>query len=209
MRFWVILIELVLLVLIGLLIRRVVKKYTHIGLMWSGVCFAGFAVAGFSGAKSTAPSSAPRVTVTGLAQGCIEHRIGRGNYTYSFSISPAGGSPVQLTSRIKAPFCWTGTASDFDARVYRVVYLDDSNRNLKNEAIRIDVIGGQNTGWHGSVDARPFGLWLGIPGGIACIIIGGIGAFRNRKALPDDSSAANRGHGPLKDDQSALTDLKL
>ena len=209
MWFWVILVELGLLVVIGLLIRNVVSRYTSRGLTWWSLSLAGFVLAGFSGAKSTVPSSAPRVTITGLAEGCVRHVIGRGNYIYLFQVKPLQGLPVSVATRIKSPPCWSDDSLGSDGRVYRIVYLDDANRKLKNEAISIEVIKGQDAGWRSGVDARPFGLWLGIPAGVALIIWGGVGAVRNRRAVSDQPSAISKRHPVLKDGDSELTDLKL
>ena len=210
MWFWVIFIELALLCVIGLVVRRAVRRYTTVGLFWASLSLAGFALTGFSGANSTKPSSAPRITITGAAADCVEHRIGRGNYSYSFFFTPTTGVPIELESRIKAPLCWRDSQSGSDGRVYRVQYLNDPNRRLKNEAIRIDVLQGKNAGWHGSVDARPFGLWLCVPFGIILIVIGCVGAAKNHKAHVDnDYVELTKSHGLLKDADSDLTSLKL
>lgn len=210
MWFWVIFIELVLLFAIGLLVRKAVRRYTTVGLFWALLSLAGFAVAGFSGANSTKPTSAPRITITGTAADCVEHRIGRSNYTYSFVFTPIIGVPIKMESRIKAPLCWQDNQSRLDGRVYRVQYLDAPDRRLKNEAIRIDVLQGKNAGWHGSVDARPFGLWLGAPFGIVLIVIGSIGAFKNRRLPVDNEYSELRDpHVLQKDTDSDLTSLKL
>lgn len=206
MRFWVIVVELALL---AVLVRRAAMKYTKMGLIWACVVLAGFATAGFSGAKSTTPSSAPRSTVSGVAQDCVQRQFGRSNYTYSFLLLPSDAPPVRMATRIKLPLCWNGTQSGTDNRLYRVVYLDDPNRTLKNEAISIDVLEGNNAGWHDAVDARVFGLWIGVPLGILLIVIGGIGAARNRKTEPDVPGKVKTRSGPLQDTESELTDLNL
>jgi hypothetical protein len=66
MSIWIVLIELALLAFIAFLLRGGAKKYTSVGLAWWFAALLGFAGAGFSGANSTMPSSAPRNTVTGL-----------------------------------------------------------------------------------------------------------------------------------------------
>jgi hypothetical protein len=208
MPFWVIATLLAVLLVIALLVRNLIRKYTTAGLCWVLLCLIGFALAGFSGANSTRPSSAPRITVTGIVADCIEHQRGKANIAYSFALVPTAGAPAKLESRIKPPSCWQGSGTLSDASVYRAVYLDDPNRDLRNEVIQIDVMQGQSAGWHGVVDARPFGLWLGIPAGIGFIIVGGIGMVKNRKSTRDSSQASSN-HGPLKDSESRLTDLKL
>jgi hypothetical protein len=209
MSFWVGLALVAVLSVIVLFVKNLIAKYTGAGLVWALLCFAGFGLAGFSGANSTKPSSAPRVTVTGIVADCIEHQRGKGNFTYSFVLVPITGVPVELESRIKAPLCWQGTGAASKGRVYRVVYLDDPNRNLKNEVVQIEVVQGENAGWHGAIDARPFGLWLGIPAGIVFIIIGGIGMVRNRKVQQRASVQVRETRGPVKDSDSELTSLKL
>ncbi len=185
MWIWVVLVEIALLVFIGFLLRRVAQKYTLVGLAWWFVGLLGFAVAGISGAHSTRPSSAPRQTVIGRVQDCTEHVRGRANYTYTFQLDSDGQNSIEIATRIKPPLCWREDSSGFRSDIYRVVYLDDPTRDLNHEAIRIEVLTGKHAGWSGSVDARPFGLWLGIPAGILVIIAGGIGALRNRRELPN------------------------
>jgi hypothetical protein len=62
----------------------------------------------------------------------------------------------------------------FDGRTFRVVYLQDSKRIVKNEAIDIEILSGKDAGYHDSRDARPVGAWLGIPVGVAA---GAFGLF--------------------------------
>src|ERR1035437_4441556 len=209
MKIWVVLVELALLVFIGFLLRRDAKKYPPVGLAWWVVALLGFAVAGISGAHSTRPSSAPRNTVIGRVQGCTEHVLGRGNYTYTFMLDSDGQPPIEIATRIKPPLCWREDSSASSVDIYRVVYLDDPTRDLNHEAIRIEVLAGRHTGWSGSADARPFGLWLGIPAGILLIIAGGIGAQRNRRELPESAPVAVANRVLVKDQDSDLTDLNL
>jgi hypothetical protein len=189
--------------------QGVAKKYTSAGLAWWFAALLGFAVAGFSGANSTMPSSAPRNTLTGEVQGCTEHVLGRSNYTYTFLLNRDGQSPIEIATRIKPPLCWRDYSSGSSADIYRVVYLDDPNRDLKHEAIRIEVVAGTHAGWRASVDARPFGLWLGIPAGIVLIFVGGIGAVRHRRKLSESLSVAVADGALVKDQDSNLTDLNL
>jgi hypothetical protein len=205
----VVLVELALLVFIGFLLRRVAQKYTRMGLAWWFVALLGFAVAGISGAHSTRPSSAPRKTVIGRVQGCTEHEIGKGNFTYTFLLDSGVQNSVEIATRIKPPICWSEDSSTSNLNIYRVVYLDDPTRDLNHEAIHIEVLSGRHTGWSGSVDARPFGLWLGIPAGILLIIAGGIGAFCNRRELPEPASLDAASGVLVKDQDSDLTDLSL
>lgn len=177
-------------------------------MFWGSVCLAGFACAGFSAPYTTLPSTAPHVSIKGVARDCVRHVVGRDNYTYSFQFEPFAGSPLNISTNIDAPICWNDSQRGMDGRVYRIIYLDDPTRNLKNEAIRIEVIAGQNAGWHKSVDARPFGLWLALPFGFGLIIVGGVGAYRNRRSQPPEEPQGAT-HGPLKDSKSGFTDLKI
>jgi hypothetical protein len=124
-------------------------------------------------------------------------------------LAPFAGVPVRLESRIKEQVCWEGSETRSGSGVYRVVYFDDPDRDLQRKAIQIDVVQGQNTGWHGAVDAHPFGFWLGVPIGIALIVVGGIGMLKNRSVTRGASSQITKSPGPLKDSESELTDLKL
>jgi hypothetical protein len=105
MSFSVLLTLVAVLFVIALLASNAIRKYTTAGLVWALLCLMGFGLAGFSGANSTKPSSAPRITVTGGIADCIEHRREKGNVTYSFMPAPFTGVPVRLESRIKAPVC--------------------------------------------------------------------------------------------------------
>jgi hypothetical protein len=59
------------------------------------------------------------------------------------------------------------------------------------------------------VDARPFGLWLGIPAGIVLILVGGIGAVRHRRKTSESASASPVNRFIVKDEDSDLTDIPL
>lgn len=131
----------------------------------------GFVALLFSLLNSTAPSFAPRISVTGNAFNCVEHRLGKSS-TYSFRVEPEHGEPLQIGTQIVVPpMCWK--TSDYDAGgIYRITYLADTKRHPANEAIDIEVLTGRNAGWHKRLDARPFGLWLGTPAGGFLMFIG-------------------------------------
>jgi hypothetical protein len=136
---------------------------------------------------STAPSFAPRITVTGSASAFLEQRYGRDS-KFTFSFSPVGRSPIQLDTHIIVPH-W-GNSEVFSGRTLRITYLDDSSRTAKNEAIAIAIVGGENAGWEDSLDARPLGIWLAIPFGGLIAGFGYLG-IRSRKddllkAVPSD-----------------------
>jgi hypothetical protein len=74
----------------------------------------------------------------------------------------------------------------FDGRTFRVVYLQDSKRIVKNEAIDVEILSGKDAGYHDSLDARPVGAWLGTPIGAAFAAFGLFG-LKDRK---DDAISA-------------------
>jgi hypothetical protein len=81
---------------------------------------------------STAPSYATQITAIGKAYDHVERRRGRGTY-FGFRFVPDGGEPVDIETLIILPD-W-GVPAIFDGRTFRVVYLQDNKRFLKNEAI--------------------------------------------------------------------------
>jgi len=82
-----------------------------------------------------------------------------------------------------------GDPAIFDGRTFRVVYLQDSKRIVKNEAIDIEILSGKHAGYHDSRDARPVGTWLGIPVGAA---LGAFGLFGIKYRKDDVNSAMDR-----------------
>lgn len=142
-------------------------------------CIAGGIVLLFYGLlRSTAPSFAPRVTADGRASAFTEQRYGRDS-KFVFRFTPRSGSPVTLETHIIVPH-WAN-AGVFNGRTLKVTYLNDASRSVSNEAVAIEILSGENTGWHGSRDARPFGLWLAIPIAAAIVGFGCIG-LRYRKS---------------------------
>jgi hypothetical protein len=77
----------------------------------------------------------------------------------------------------------------FDGRTFRVVYLQDSKRIVKNEAIDVEILSGKDAGYHDSLDARPVGAWLGIPIGAA---VAAFGLFGLKYRKDDAISAQDR-----------------
>lgn len=132
---------------------------------------------------STAPSFATQITATGKAYDCGERKLGRDTY-FGFRFVPDGAEPVNIETEIILPG-WANPAV-FAGRTLRVVYLQDSQRTLKNEAIDIEILSGRDTGFHDSLDARPAGVWLGIPIGAA---LGAFGFFGLRYRKDDALSA--------------------
>jgi len=142
------------------------------------ICFYGMS-------HSTAPSFAPRITAVGKAYDHFERRHGR-DTSYGFQFMPEGGAPISIETEIILPK-W-GVPAIFNGQTFRVVYLDDANRTLKNEAIDITILSGVNAGFHHSLDARPAGKWLGIPIGAA---LGGFGFIGLRYMKSDAVAAAS------------------
>jgi hypothetical protein len=118
---------------------------------------------------STAPSSATRITAIGKAYDQVERKRGRDTY-YGFRFVPDGGETINIETQIILPD-WSAPAI-FDGRTFRVVYLQDSKRILKNEAIEIEILSGKDAGFHDSFDARLAGTWLGIPIGATLVAFG-------------------------------------
>jgi hypothetical protein len=117
---------------------------------------------------STMPSFSTRITTVGKAYDYMERDIHTGRHhdtIYGFRFVPEGGEPINIETEISLPD--TAYPPIFDGRTFRIVYLADSKRIWKNEAVDIEILSGENTGFHDSLDARPAGVWLGIPVGAA------------------------------------------
>src|ERR1017187_7173347 len=87
---------------------------------------------------STMPSFSTRITAVGKAYSYAQREIqsgGHQNAIYGFLFLPEGGEPINIETEIILPDSYH--PADFDGRVFRVVYLKDSERVLKNEAIDI------------------------------------------------------------------------
>ncbi len=67
---------------------------------------------------------------------------------YGFRFVPDEGNPINIETQIILPD-WN-TPEIFDGQTFRVVYLDDDQRNFKNEAIDIEILSGKNAGFHDS-----------------------------------------------------------
>jgi hypothetical protein len=136
------------------------------------ICFYGMS-------HATIPSFSTRITAVGKFYDYVEREGYRGDATYSFRFVPEGGEAINIHTRILLPH------RGLDGRTYRVVYLTDDNRRLKNEAVDITILSGKDTGFHDSLDARPFGSWLAIPVGVAFFGFGMIGlTYRKDDANP-------------------------
>ncbi len=132
---------------------------------------------------STTPSFATRITAVGRTYDYTERQQGRDTF-YGFRFVPDGGQPVNIETEIIIPG-WRDPAI-FNERTFRIVYLNDNNRTMKNEAIDIEILSGKHAGYHDSLDARPAGKWLGIPLGAALAAFG----FFGLKYRKDDATRA-------------------
>jgi hypothetical protein len=63
------------------------------------------------------------------------------------------GEPVNIETQIILPD-W-GSPANFNGRIFRVVYLQDSKIILKNEAIEIEILSGKHAGFHDSLGWSP------------------------------------------------------
>jgi hypothetical protein len=154
-------------------------------LGWWLFLILGAVLCGYGLINSTTPSFAPRITGVGRIYDFVEQK--HGGYTwFGFHFEPEDGRPVQLETHISLPH-W-GNSSVISARTYRIVYLYDSDRTVRNEAIDIEILSGDSTGFRNSLDARPGGRWLVIPIGAT---LGIFGYFGLRYMKDDADSAMN------------------
>lgn len=140
---------------------------------------------------STTQSFATRVTAVGKAYDHFERKRGR-DTSYGFRFVPEGGAPIIIETEVILP-SWN-TPAIFDGQVFRIVYLNDSERFLKNEAIDIAILSGRHAGFHDSLDARPAGAWLAIPIGAALAMFGFFGLRymdKDAKAAAEDGDATS------------------
>lgn len=147
------------------------------------LCLAAGAVPFFYGlSHSTFPSLATRITAVGKAYSYVDREIYSGYHhdtIYGFRFLPERGGPMNVETEIILPD--TARPAFFDGRTFRIVYLDDNKRTLKNEAIEIEILSGKNAGFHDSVDARPVGAWLAIPIGATLLGFGISGLYSMKK----------------------------
>jgi hypothetical protein len=163
------------------------KRRAHIPpIIWWLCLIVGTVTVMYGLFHSTAPSFGPRITAIGKAYDYVERRRGRDTY-YGFRFIPDGGESVNIETEIIIPD-WANPAA-FNGRTFRVVYLQDSKRSLKNEAIDIEILAGKHAGFHDSLDARAVGEWLGIPIGA---VFGAFGFFGLRFRKDDTTSAAGQ-----------------
>lgn len=168
-------IALAIVLLMGSARRSRTPMYVLWALLVSGVvtCIYGLS-------HSTAPSFAAQVSRIGTSSAFVEKSIGRSS-KFVFVLVPASGSPINIETHIIVPH-W-GNADVFSGRTLRVTYLDDPARSVSNEAVRIEIVSGENAGWRDSIDARPFGVWLAIPLGSMIAGFGYLGLRYRRDDL--------------------------
>lgn len=133
----------------------------------------GVILAFYAMSHSTTPSFSARITMVGKAYDYTEREIHSGYHhdtIYSFRLVPEGKDPIQIETEIILPD--TAHPTVFNGRTLRIVYLADSTRVLKNEAVDIAILSGANAGFHDSLDARLAGTWIGIPVGVAFLSFG-------------------------------------
>ncbi len=148
------------------LMRKVWFRYAPMGRLYWLLALACFAMASASGPFITAPSSAPRLTTTG--QLWEVHRIPTGKIHFNeFLLGQMDGTSFLLQTPIDpsrqgkyGPYLHVG-------ETVQVQYLNEKREDgLPPRAINIEILDGPYAGWHDSVDANWFGLWLLLPIGI-------------------------------------------
>lgn len=152
-------------------------------LIWSGCMIVGAVTCMFGLSHSTTPSFASRTIAIGQASAFSEQKAGR-RTAFGFHFVPEEGNALSLGTQIIVPH-WSNSAV-FSGRTLRITYLNDPVRSISNEVIEIEILSGDDAGWHDSLDARPYGVWLGIPIGGLVAGFGYIG-IRYRK---DDLEAS-------------------
>ena len=128
---------------------------------------------------STVPSFSTRITAVGKAYDYVDREVHTGYHhdtIHGFRFVPEGGEgggPINIETEIS--LLDAAHPAIFDGQVFRIVYLNDNERVLKNEAIDITVLSGEHKGFHDSLDARPVGKWLAIPTGAGFGVFGFVG----------------------------------
>ena len=139
---------------------------------------------------STMPSLSTRITALGQVYDYVDREVHTGYHhdtIYGFRFVPAGGEgggPIRIETKISLPD--TAHPAIFNGQTFRIVYLTDSKRVLKNEAVDIEILSGVHAGFHDSLDARPAGAWLAIPVGAAFLGFGLAGL----RSMKEDAIAA-------------------
>jgi hypothetical protein len=139
---------------------------------------------------STMPSFSTRITAVGQVYDYVDREVHTGYHhdtIYGFRFVPVGGEgggPIHIETEISLPD--TAHSVIFNGQTFRIVYLTDSKRVLKNEAVDIEILSGIHAGFHDSLDARPAGAWIAIPVGAAFLGFGLAGL----RSMKEDAIAA-------------------
>jgi hypothetical protein len=150
-------------------------------LAWWLLLILGAVTCWYGMSHSTAPSFASRVTAVGKIYEFGERGRGRDRY-FGFRFVPEIGDTIDMQTEMVFPH-WGNPSIQ---RTFRVVYLQSSDRFLRNEAIDIEILSGKDAGFHESLDARPAGRWLAIPIGATLGIFG----FAGLRYMKDDADSA-------------------
>src|SRR5579862_1518136 len=139
---------------------------------------------------STMPSFSTQITAIGQVYDYVDREVHTGYHhdtIYGFRFVPEGGEgggPLHIETEIVLPD--TAHPTSFNGQNFRIVYLTDSKRVLKNEAVDIEILSGRHAGFHDSLDARSAGAWLAIPVGAAFLGFGVAGL----RSMKEDAIAA-------------------
>jgi len=166
--------------------------YKRMGMLFGVIGLCGFGLAFVSMEKSTFPSTARRVIVSGHAVDWKHHHSRRFSW-WTFVLMQSPSDRRLLKSSINVPDdVRTGESA------VRVTYLDEKPiLGDDPRAVRIDVVDGRSAGWSGSEDADWFGLWIGVPFGTGI----GLAAFASAQKW-------KRRNGG-KENEDAVQDLQV
>lgn len=168
-------------------------------LAWWLSLIVGAVILFYGQSNSTMPSFSPRIRAVGKTYDYVVREIYTGYHhdtIYGFRFVPEGGKPIHIETQIILPG-WADPGI-FNGRTFRIVYLQDTKRTLKNEAIDVEILSGEHSGYHESLDARPFGRWLGIPIGAAFLGFG-LAGFKLKDGAEPAASDDNENPSALSD----------
>jgi hypothetical protein len=143
------------------------KRRAWIRRGWWLSLILGFVIGLYGLAHSTVPSFSTPITAVGKAYDYV-YRVSHarhGNDYGVFRFVPEDGKALNIETHIILP-------AGIDGDTFRVVYLEDGERVLKNEAVDITILSGKRAGFHDLLDVRPLGRWLAIPIGSAFVVLG-------------------------------------
>jgi hypothetical protein len=166
--------------ILALFFRNAWRRYNPKGFAYFCLALAAMGTMGFVGSLATTPSSAPRVTVTGKCQG-FQRIAGKGHAHYEFAVVVPGGATVPLQTPIAPPPRNRVQTSIPDGATVEVTYLDEKPAGSLPRAIGINILSGEFSGWHRSIDANWLGAWLAFPIGVALFAYCMFRALVNRR----------------------------